>query len=189
MPDLADSRTRIRNFAIEAHGDQKYGEQPYVAHLDAVWAVLCEYGFDDSFYFYGAYLHDVREDCGHKSDILFRLEDLGAITNYVVNFCTDETGHNRKTRKAATYERCRAQIEQDYLRTPFPMPALPIAVRVKLADRLANLRNAIATGSNLIGMYRKERDAFKAAYYVAGLCEPMWLEYDRLLGSGVPTAG
>ena len=73
------------------------------------------------------------------------------------------------------------------MHTVAPMPALPIALRVKLADRLANLRHSVETKSDLLQMYRKERDAFRAAYYVAGICDPMWAEYDQLLGSGTAT--
>ncbi len=36
--------TYARNFAIKAHGEQLYGECPYVVHLDAVAALLEPYG-------------------------------------------------------------------------------------------------------------------------------------------------
>lgn len=181
----------IRDFAIKAHGTQQYGDQPYVVHLDQVWAVLQEHGYTDSFYRQGAYIHDIIEDCTIKEPdgslnmvMEQRLEEAvgySPILMYVAKFCTDEEGPNRKTRKALTYERCRRQIIQDY-RGSIPFPSVPIAVRVKVADRLANLRNCLATKSDLIGMYRKERQAFRDALYVAGMCDSMWAEYDRLLG-------
>jgi len=31
---------RARAFAVNAHGDQMYGDEPYVAHLDEVYAKL-----------------------------------------------------------------------------------------------------------------------------------------------------
>ena len=37
---------QIRDIAIRAHGTQKYGEDPYSVHLDAVVSMLGEFGFD-----------------------------------------------------------------------------------------------------------------------------------------------
>ena len=48
-----------RKFAINAHGDQKYGELPYHVHLDAVAEIASEYGETVQII---AYLHDVAED-------------------------------------------------------------------------------------------------------------------------------
>lgn len=53
------------------------------------------------------------------------------------------------------------------------------ALRVKLADRIANIRRS--TDSSLFQMYRKERETFYLAYYSAGVSDEMWVEYDRLL--------
>lgn len=176
---------RARHFAEWAHGDQKYGDQPYVAHLDDVVGILREYGRTDDDFVVAGYLHDVLEDSK-----IARYDDLGAFSETVrqaMLFCTDAEGKNRKERKAATYARCHHQImlwlEHDMNPKDFPDPMawIPLAVTVKVADRLANIRNCIATGNHgLLDMYRKERQTFLNAMFVRGVCDKMWVEYDRL---------
>lgn len=46
-----------REFATQAHGDQMYGDQPYMTHVEDVAS-----GFDDPLLQRIAYLHDVVED-------------------------------------------------------------------------------------------------------------------------------
>jgi (p)ppGpp synthase/HD superfamily hydrolase len=60
MAPLAEAFAR--DFAIRAHGDQKYGSEPYVAHLDAVVAVLNEFGYSGDEYVCSGYLHDKQEN-------------------------------------------------------------------------------------------------------------------------------
>ena len=168
-----------RDFAIQAHGDQKYGDEPYVTHLDQVWAVLQEYGFTETCVRNGAFLHDVLEDCPNVSREDIKAK-FGNATVYIVDFCTDEPGHNRKERKAATYKRVRATIDLYPIQDNF---FGIYAIRVKVADRLSNLRSCHAVNPGLLPMYRKEREAFKTALYAPGVCDAMWAEYDALLGA------
>jgi len=91
----------------------------------------------------------------------------------IATFCTDVPGPNRKQRKAATYERMR----RDVAAAPVWIRA---AVRVKLADRIANLRASHRDSLSLLDMYRRESAAFRAALFVAGICDAMWAEHDRL---------
>jgi len=53
-----------RDFAIQAHGDQKYGTKPYVYHLDQVAAICCtiKFHYDSETLRTAAFLHDVLED-------------------------------------------------------------------------------------------------------------------------------
>lgn len=180
-----DIPAHARTFAIWAHDEQQYGDQPYVVHLDEVVALLREFGVTDDDSIAAGFLHDVLEDSK-----LTRYDDLGVFsstTRKAMIFCTDAEGHNRKTRKEATYERCRQEINQWLAHArepelfPDPMTWLPTAVRVKVADRLANIRNCIANKPDLLSMYRKERFSFRDAMYVAGMCDDMWSEYNRLL--------
>ena len=55
----ADVVPRARAFAVDAHGEQRYGDQPYVVHLDAVAALLAPFGETAQAI---GYLHDVVED-------------------------------------------------------------------------------------------------------------------------------
>ena len=174
-----------RAFAIGAHGDQRYGKgeqaPPYVAHLDEVAGVLRELAAaPGGIELAAAYLHDVVEDTDTTAatietafahfgaDVAARLAAIA-----IARFCTDEPGPNRKQRKAATYARMRRDVAA--------APAwIGDAVRVKLADRIANLRASHRDNPSLLEMYRRESASFREALYVAGLCEPMWAEHDRL---------
>ena len=176
---------RAREFAIKAHGDQKYGEgEPYVAHLDDVANVLRGFGYDSDLYLTLAYLHDVLEDTEVTAvDIKAVFNDPSIIAGTL--FLTDVPGPNRKIRKQQTYARCRKTILK-YLgdtSTPYRFGVFA-AVQVKLADRIANLRRSV--GTPLMKMYQKEREAFRSAYYCAKPGDDMWAEYDRLVGTPVP---
>jgi (p)ppGpp synthase/HD superfamily hydrolase len=52
---------RARAFAIAAHGNQRYGEQPYEVHLAAVRQVLFDFGHGGELAI-AAWLHDTVED-------------------------------------------------------------------------------------------------------------------------------
>jgi (p)ppGpp synthase/HD superfamily hydrolase len=52
-------KNKAKEFAIIAHGDQKYGEHPYSVHVDEVAHIASEYGELDEAV---AFLHDVVED-------------------------------------------------------------------------------------------------------------------------------
>lgn len=169
-----------RDIAVRAHGDQKYGSRPYADHLDEVVAVLAEYGYEDPDSRAVGYLHDTLEDTSTTPADL-RTLGIPLVVVEAVQFCTDEPGPNRRTRKALTYQRYHGQIRLWLGDHREVMPFVPLGIRGKLADRLANLRAASRDGSDLLSMYRKERDAFRETYHVPGLCDPMWTEYERLL--------
>ena len=157
---------RARSVAIEAHGGQKYGERPYFHHLDAVAQLLAPYG--DVAQAIG-YLHDVLEDTAVSEEDL--RAEFGDHIGLCVSLLTDQPGANRKERKAATYARLQ--------RVAGPAE---IALVVKTADRLANIRACLADQNvRLLHVYRSEHPDFRAAAYRQGLCEPLWLELDQLL--------
>ncbi len=56
---MLEALTDARSFAIAAHGEQMYGDQPYVFHLDAVVELLAPFGNQAQI---AGYLHDVVED-------------------------------------------------------------------------------------------------------------------------------
>ena len=60
---------RAREFAAHAHGNQRYGDGPYVEHLAKVVAVLTDFGYQGD-YLCAGWLHDVVEDtCTTLDDI------------------------------------------------------------------------------------------------------------------------
>jgi (p)ppGpp synthase/HD superfamily hydrolase len=149
-----------RAFAILKHGDQKYGNIPYVVHLDKVVQNLVEFGAEDDKYVNAGYLHDVVEDteCTVGEVALY----FGQHVSNMVYAVTSESGKNRKERNLKTYPKIRN---------------FPDAKIVKLADRLANVEHSLATKSPLLEMYRKEHTMFREHLYVPSdsrIIQEMW---------------
>lgn len=155
-----------RAFALTAHGNQRYGSRPYAFHLDAVAELLSPYGTDAQVI---GYLHDVVEDTS-VSEIDIR-DRFGELVADCVSVLTDSPGSSRAERKARTYARL-ARVSG----------ATELALVVKAADRLANVRSCLADQRDrLWEVYRLEHPAFRRAAYRRGLCEPLWTELDALL--------
>ena len=157
-----------RSFAIAAHGDQRYGDHPYSYHLDQVARLVEPYGADALAI---AYLHDTVED---TSVTVSEIESLfGPKVAACVALLTDESGANRKERKAKTYAKLAAVTGIN-----------ETALLVKTADRLANVRACVQDGkTSLWQLYQSEQAAFRAAVYRPGLCDPFWSELDLLLAA------
>ncbi|HQC79556.1 MAG TPA: HD domain-containing protein [Accumulibacter sp.] len=163
---------KVRAFAVLAHGNQRYGDWPYAFHLDAVAELLKPYGQDAQAI---GYLHDVVEDT------MITVEDIrqrfGPLVADCVAVLTDAPGANRAERKAGTYARM-ANVAGP----------TELALLVKVADRLANVRTCVADGkSRLWEVYRKEQPTFKKAAYRPGLCDHLWEELEVLLEMSPPT--
>ncbi|MBF2052831.1 MAG: bifunctional (p)ppGpp synthetase/guanosine-3',5'-bis(diphosphate) 3'-pyrophosphohydrolase [Candidatus Sericytochromatia bacterium] len=153
MKDLA------RAFAIERHGGQLYGDQPYSVHLDAVARLAAPYGEQAEVI---ACLHDVVEDTDTPlSEIEAR---FGPFVAACVGILTDEAGAGRPTRKARTYTKMAAVSGPESL-----------ALVVKAADRLANVEACVAgQQQTLLEKYCREQAAFYQAAYRPGLCDSLW---------------
>jgi len=157
-----------RAMAVAAHGDQKYGEEPYVVHLDAVAALCTQFGEDVVVV---GYLHDTLEDTKlAKSEIEAK---FGALVAACVDFLSDPPGPDRKTRKAAAYARL-GSIAADAPES--------IALIVKAADRLANVRASVKNNPRLLHVYQTEHAHFRPAVFRPGLNDVLVKEIDSLLG-------
>ena len=162
MQDKSTQKLTARDFAIIAHGDQRYNGEPYVVHLDEVAAVLREFGVTDPTLIDAAYLHDVLEDTSVRHwDLAVKFP----CSYWLVRVVTDQPGINRKERKAATYPKIAAN---------------PGATTLKLADRIANTRRAIKERPRLLQMYRDEYPDFRKALRVVGENDEMWICLDDL---------
>ncbi len=159
-------KQKARDCALLHHGDQQYGHQPYVAHLDAVAALLEAYG-DVAVVI--AYLHDVVEDTDvTMTDVEV---EFGNFVASCVAILTDEPGVDRKERKSGTYAKM-AGVSG----------GLELALVVKAADRLANVRACVADKNvRLLGVYRSEHEVFRRSVYREGLCDELWGELDSLI--------
>ena len=79
--------TEIVKFALEAHGDQQYGDMPYIVHL-----MLVSRHFQDPTKQAIALLHDVLEDTDIRESELFF--EFGAVITHTIVILTrryDET--------------------------------------------------------------------------------------------------
>lgn len=159
---------KARDFAIIAHGNQKYGDQPYVVHLDEVFNVLLRYGKTSDNLVNICYLHDVLED----TDVTYEQieKDFGDYISTCVHAITDPSGKNRKEKKAKLYEKLK-RLDYSY----------NDALIIKAADRLANIRMAKKNNNGFLSMYKKEHNDLKEAIYRAGLCDNIWEEIENHL--------
>lgn len=156
---------KAKEFAIKWHGDQKYGDQPYLFHLNQVASLLRSYGETAQVI---AYLHDVVEDTGASLDELQR--EFGQLVASCVSILTDEPGATRQERKAKTYQKM-AQVQGE----------LELALIVKAADRLANMKSCIENNhQRLLDTYRREYPAFHAGAYRPRMCDDIWQELHAL---------
>lgn len=162
---------RARQFAVDWHGVQRYGDAPYVVHLDAVVAILAPYGKLAQIV---GYLHDLREDTAVTRELIEA--HFGAQVAACVELISDLEGETRAERKAISNAKMAAAG-----------PDLYLALIVKVADRLANaIANLEEQVLHLFEMYRGEYPAFRAAVYRPGLCDPLWERIEAALHIGKP---
>lgn len=164
----ADQVAFARQFAVERHGTQKYGDHPYVYHLDRVAQIVS--GMPAT-YTVVAYLHDVVEDT--DTTAMEVANHFGPLVGDAVALVSDQPGANRRTRKELTNRKLKHAVG----------PAAEIALVVKLADRLANVREAAVTGNaDKLEMYKREHLDFEVAVKRPSHPRELWAELKRHLG-------
>ncbi|MGE0633280.1 MAG: HD domain-containing protein [Pseudobdellovibrionaceae bacterium] len=153
---------KAREFAIRAHGNQKYGKDPYKVHLEQVVEVMnrFQYGGDPELVAC-AWLHDVVEDTEVSLEQVEAL--FGARVKDIVCRLTDEPGSTRRDRKLKTYPKVKGHRD---------------ATIIKLCDRIANIEASFYLLEKFM-MYRSEYPEFRENLYVSGMAEGLWsyLEY------------
>jgi len=172
IKNKTEDRLRIRKaflLAAKYHKHQLYGDDPYLVHLYDVVEVLHEYRYTDSKYLAAAWTHDALEDTTLGYYTI--KTEIGEDVAEMVFAVTDELGRSRKERKKKTLPK---------------LDGLRDAQVVKLADWIANLRNAHTERPDLLQMYRKDfKDFERAARHQADSgMEGMWREIERLVNSG-----
>jgi len=139
-------------YAIQCHGNQKYGSMPYIYHLHKVAQLVKKWG-GSAEQIQAAYLHDTVEDTDTTlGDIQ---HNFGSGVAQLVGLLTNQVS------KEATFKRIRTNRS---------------AVLIKLCDRLANV-----TEGGKLDKYRKEHPLFKSILYKPGEFDGLWNELDRLL--------
>lgn len=203
MPALADTKDNAMNtpilyvpgplvrcaraIAIEAHTacNQRYGDLPYVTHLADVaanaiaFAPLLHLSDDRDVAVASAWLHDVLEDTHTTyNDLKQALTDqgFGVSAEEVcenVYALTNDKGRTRSERAGEAYY---AGIR-----------SRPVALFVKLCDRLANLQN----GGDMLAKYRAEHRSFADRLNTIATRDadetfidfgPLWQQLERELG-------
>ena len=158
-----------RELARYVHRHQKYnGDHPYLDHLDHTVTVLERFEVTDPEVLAAGYLHDALEDTGLTA------EDMAKATTprvaAIADALTDGPGKNRRERKVRPYGL---------------IPKRHGALEVKLADRIANVETAFATGNRRYKMYLKELPAIRERLRLTENEPPhlarMWEHLERLL--------
>lgn len=148
---------KAKEFAVEHHGAQMYGEHPYRKHLEDVVNTLIEFGYNQPYLLAAGYLHDTIEDTSaDASDIR---DEFGADVAKIVELVTNKTGEDKKDR---TFEAI--STDED-------------ATKVKVADRISNLREGdYGTKKH----YQKQDAVFRK--HLSEVSPPdLWSEYERLI--------
>jgi (p)ppGpp synthase/HD superfamily hydrolase len=153
------------DYAIQKHGSQKYGDQPYYVHLDHVYSTAVRFypGALPDRIKIAAYLHDVIEDTDATFEEVSTLfgEDVAGIVDAV----TDKPGQNRAERHRATYPLIREN---------------PDAVFVKVCDRIANMESSVVSNPRLFSMYVREYPYFRSTLYRASEFDAAWEHLDGI---------
>ena len=146
---------QTRYFAQKAHESQMYGDKTHMDHVEDVFdilsalepiIVLSELG--DSAVcdiLCAALCHDILEDTSHSYNDLVRI--IGERAADTVYDVTNELGKNRKERSLRTYPKIARN---------------PLAIIVKLADRIANVRYSKKSGSPMFKKYQQEQYDFES---------------------------
>lgn len=165
----------VRDYAIAAHGDQKYGDEPYVVHLDAVAEIVRRYGATAVKL---AYLHDVIEDTKVLSDRLCK--DVGDYLYRCIILMSKPCHGSRASKTKCLNEQAAKLKASDWA-------FYAMVFIVKPADRLANVRASVkGNRKGWMKQYRREHAEFVNAFHVPGLCDEIWAELDDLFAQSAP---
>lgn len=162
IDELPPGVRAARTFAIAKHGDQMYGREPYISHLDDVLVSLADFQFPISC-LQAAYLHDVLEDVKQPGLDAEMVEEFGDPVVSIVRAVTLNP---------------RIQDSLDRQKDAFARAAAhgPHAVAVKVADRLCNVIASLRLfvtdpdgAERYLLRYRQSADAMVKAFTPAAL--------------------
>lgn len=161
---------KAREFAIKAHGTQKYGNAPCVFHLEKVQEVMKRYPIANSnlLILIAGWLHDVLEDTAtSKGEIV---SNFGEEVADIVYRVSDEPGVDRAEKKLKTYRKIRGHIS---------------ATIVKLCGRIANVEASLDIPQRF-NLYKDAYREFRNALHIEehSFLEDIWRRLDQLLAFG-----
>lgn len=174
-----DALTFMKSYATLHHVIRKgkmYGVLPYTHHLADVEGVLREFGETREFMFVGSWGHDLIEDTDIKARDIE--ENFGEDVARVVVAVSGDPSLPREARNALIYPKIRAAGYD--------------AIRLKLADRIANVRNGLRTNGSMVKKYVKEYPTFRLNLWDEKdmMNFAMWMALDDLMKrAGSKTVG
>jgi guanosine-3',5'-bis(diphosphate) 3'-pyrophosphohydrolase len=157
---------RARAFAIKAHLGQMQGDEFYTCHLEEVENVLIRFDSCSFRMRAAAWLHDTVE----KSNVTMKdiNREFPGFVASLVDAVTIVQGESREQRNSATYLRVKEQGSY--------------AVVLKLADRIANVEEAIRaatlTNDSKLPIHEDEYSEFRDALYESKNADAMWAHMD-----------
>ena len=158
---------RALEWAIEQHGEQRYGDEPYAVHLRAVVEIVRGAGGSEVAQTAAA-LHDVVEDVATTTRAEIEAEFGAEVADVVAALSKPP----RDTpRRLEVYFESIARTGSD-------------AVLVKLADRIANVEASTrgpSVSPRLMEKYRREADRFRAHLHRPGQHDDLWARLEELL--------
>ncbi len=161
----------IIDFVTKNHGNQRYGNEPYIFHILKVKNVcdrfIDKYNWskhDKNVIETSVMCHDLIEDTDVTRNDLNKLfgEDVGTIVWNVSGF-----GNNRVERNKDAYKKIPTDDRSRF---------------VKLCDRISNVEESIKTNMKLFRMYKNENESFKNKIF-NGKFQEMWDYLDSLFQS------
>jgi (p)ppGpp synthase/HD superfamily hydrolase len=159
---------RARAFAIKAHLGQMHGDDFYTCHLEQVENVLIRFDYCSFRMRAAAWLHDTVEK-SHITMHDINREFPGFVAS-LVDAVTSIFGESREQQNSPTYLRIKERGRH--------------AVVLKLADRIANVEEAIQAAilkkDSKPPIYEGEYSEFRNALYESKDAEAMWAHLDIL---------
>lgn len=164
---------KAKEIAEQQHADQKYGDKPYMFHVEQVVSLVKrKNGTNEEIIL--AYLHDVVEDTNFTIEQVKQV--FGERMAKLVSILTDEDGDNRKERKRKTNIKL-SKVSEEYYS----------ALKVKMCDRLCNVKSSIFNNlQNKIKMYASENEEFLNAIKRKDFNDSEISELDFLLSQYKP---
>jgi hypothetical protein len=141
---------RAKAFATNVHAGQMYGARPLTYHLEQVENVLIRFDYCSFGMRAAAWLHDTIAECNVTAEHIRR--EFPGFVGVLVSSMTCPSSKERAAN----------------------------AVVLNLADRIADVEEAILTGDNRLSMSEKESSELRDALYESGHADAIWAHLDTL---------
>lgn len=151
---------KAKAFAMQRHAGQMYGEHPYAKHLQDVYDLTVQFNMSENVRA-AAWLHDVLEDTETKYQHVAE-----KFNKSISDMVYDVTGYGNNRNADAMRKILQNQD----------------AARLKICDRIANIRECEKNDPKRLKMYLMEHDQFSEIMFsLTNKDLPLLNEYNRLI--------